>query len=421
VTLFSYARRSRFIRHNSIFFVGAIAVGALNYLYYPVMGRLLDTISFGEVQTLISLFVQSTIFLSVLGLVTVNIVANYRSVERRDMVVREFEQLALLISVALALLAIVFARQLAQFLHFHSVWPFVLLMIAMVLSVPFTFRSAFLRGKQRFGLVSTGNLVSAGGKLLFAILFVLLGFGTNGAIGGLVAAQLVAFGLVAYWATKVGLKQAGSGSIVRLPKLPIILPELRYALLVFIGSLIITLQYSIDIVVIKHYFDPHTAGIYAGVATVARIIFFATASIAMVLMSMVRIDADPGVNRKLGVKSVVLLVAVALPITLLCVINPHAVIQLLMGKDYISAADLLPRLSITVFIISLLNVIVSYYLALRRFAIAPLLLVGAGITYCLVLMQHATLSAVVNSLLIGSLSMLFILGMWMGAMRLRSL
>ncbi len=420
MTLFSYARRSRFIRHNGIFFVGAVAVGALNYLYYPVMGRLLDTVSFGEVQTLISLFVQSTIFLSVLGLVTVNIVANYRSEERRDMVIREFEQLALLISVGLAVLAIVFAGQLAHFLHFHSVWPFVLLMAAMVLSVPFTFRSAFLRGKQRFGLVSSGNLVGAGGKLLFALLFVLVGFGTNGAIGGLVAAQLVAFCLIAYWAAKAGLKKAVSGNIVRLPNLSIIVPELRYGLLVLLGSLVITLQYSIDIVVIKHYFDPHTAGVYAGVATVARTIFFATASIAMVLMSMVRLDATPEENRALGIKSMALLVVVALPITLLCIVKPELVVSVLMGKDYIAAASLLPRLSITVFIISLLNVIVSYYLALRRYAIAPLLLIGAGITYLLVMMRHATLSAVVNSLLIGSLSMLVIFGLWMGATRLRS-
>ncbi|HSX29409.1 MAG TPA: oligosaccharide flippase family protein [Candidatus Saccharimonadales bacterium] len=420
MSIFSYARSSNFIRHNGIFFFGAVAVGALNYVYYPVMGRLLDTISFGEVQTLISLFVQSTIFLSVLGLVTVNIVANYRSTEQRDMVVREFEQLALLISVVLAVVAVVFAGQLAHFLHFHSEWPFVLLMASMVVSVPFTFRSAFLRGRQQFGLVSAGNLISAGGKLLFAVLFVLLGFGTKGAIGGLAAAQLVAFGLIAYWATKAGLSRASSGSIIRLPKLPVILPELRYGMLVLIGSLIITLQYSIDIVVVKHYFDPHTAGLYAGVATVARTIFFATASIAMVLMSMVRLDAKPGVNRALGIKSVVMLVAVALPITIVCVVQPDLVVSTLMGKSYIGAASLLPRLSITIFVISLLNVIVSYYLALRRFAITPLLLVGATITYVLVLMRHATLGAVVNNLLIGSLSMLVIFGIWIGAMRVRS-
>ena len=66
-----HARRSRFLRHNSVFFISAVAVGALNYLYYPIMGRLLNTAQFGEVQTLISLFLQIAIFLSVLGLVTI--------------------------------------------------------------------------------------------------------------------------------------------------------------------------------------------------------------------------------------------------------------------------------------------------------------------------------------------------------------
>ena len=73
---------SAFLRHNAIFFVGAVAVGALNYLYYPILGRMLNIESFGEVQTLVSLFVQLQIFLTVMSQVTVNVVANYEDEDR---------------------------------------------------------------------------------------------------------------------------------------------------------------------------------------------------------------------------------------------------------------------------------------------------------------------------------------------------
>jgi O-antigen/teichoic acid export membrane protein len=92
VNMLHRARSSVFLRHNAIFFIGSVAVGLLNYLYYPVIGRLLSPVAFGEVQTLISLFLQVAIFLMVLGLVTINIVANYKSDTERDAVIFEFPE-----------------------------------------------------------------------------------------------------------------------------------------------------------------------------------------------------------------------------------------------------------------------------------------------------------------------------------------
>ncbi len=420
MNLIKHVRRSGFIRHNSIFFFGAAAVGALNYLYYPVMGRMLDTVSFGEVQTLISLFLQITIFLSVMGLVTINVVTNYTSDSLRNAVVMEFEKLALVISIILFVLTIIFGKQIAHFLHFNSSIPFLLLVLALIASVPLTFRSAFLRGKRKFGLASLGNIISAAGKLLFAILLVIAGFGTAGAIGGLVAAQIVACFAVASWARSHGLEREHSRWL-RLPDFKLLAPEFRYGFLVLVGSLIITMQYSLDVIVVKHFFDPHTAGLYAGVASVARIIFFATASVAMVLMSLVKINAPGTQNEKVLVKSLVLTALVGLPILVLCVATPTHITSVLMGKEYAEVAALLPRLAIAVFVVALLNVFVSYYLALRRYMVGPVLAIGALITYGLMFTHHNTLLDVVNSLLIGSLAMLAAIILWVGSRQAKEL
>ncbi len=53
-----------FLRHNAIFWSASLFVSFLNYLYYPVLGRLLDPTSFGETQTIISIFTQVDRFLS---------------------------------------------------------------------------------------------------------------------------------------------------------------------------------------------------------------------------------------------------------------------------------------------------------------------------------------------------------------------
>lgn len=421
MNLHKHAPRSGFLRNNSIFFVGAAAVGALNYLYYPVMGRLLDTVSFGEVQSLISLFLQITIFLTVMGLVTINVVTNYTSEKTRNAVVLEFEKLALLLSGILLVLTLIFGQAIARFLHFNSSLPFTLLVLALIVSVPFTFRGAFLRGKQKFGLASLGNIVSAGGKLGFAALLVVAGYGTAGAIGGLIVAQSLAFVVVAFWTAKLGLTRPEGWRWFVRPNVRLLAPELRYGLLVLVGSLIITLQYSLDVIVVKHFFDPQTAGLYAGIASVARIIFFLTASIAMVLMSLVKMHAPSAHNEKVLVKSLILTALVGLPVLGMCVLEPTRITTLLMGSTYAEAAWLLPRLATAVFIVALLNVFVSYYLALRRYMVAPVLAIGALATYTLMYVHHASLLDIVNSLLIGSLVMLAAVLVWIGSRQAKEL
>jgi O-antigen/teichoic acid export membrane protein len=405
-------RQSQFLRDNAIYLFGSVVVGVLNYLYYPVLGRLLPPAEFGEVQTLVSLFLQISIFLSVLGLITVNIVANYKDEHARNAVVLEFEKLAFAISIGLLVLTVVFQSAMRDFLHFESSWPFVLLMLSVVATVPFTFRGAYLRGHKKFGLSSISTIIGAGAKLAFSALLVVIGLGTAGAIGGLIMAQAVAAGYVAWWAIKLGLKRDETKKRRALPNFRILMPELRYGLLVLVGSLVITLQYSLDIIVVKHYFDAHTAGLYAGVASVARIIFFLTASIALVLMPSVRINQPPEQNRRLLFKSLLLFAALSIPTLLFFIGFPKFIVGLLMGSSYEPMAALLPKLGVAITVIALLNLFVSYYLALRRYGIAVVVLAGGLTTYGLMLAHHASPNAVVTSLLAGSLAMVVLLAAW---------
>lgn len=412
-------RSSAFLRHNLIFFVGSVATGALNYLYYPVLGRLLEPTAFGEVQALVSLFLQLSIFLTVLGLVTVNVVANYENKKQRNQVVFEFEKLALLVSLVVLAVVAVFSNQLRRFLQFETTWPFIILMMSIVASVPFMFRSSFLRGQQKFGVASLATLLGAGGKLLLSALLVAIGWGTAGAIGGIAVAQVIASAYAAWYAAKYGLRRLPESKRLALPNMRVLLPELKYGLLVLTGSLIVTLQYSIDIIVVKHYFDAHEAGLYAGISSVARIIFFLTASISLVLLPSIKLRQSAKQNQQLLVKSIALLVLVGVPVLLVFMAAPKFVVGLLMGHGYSVYAAILPKLSLAIFIISLMNLFVSYYIALRRYAIAFVVIIGAVVTYTLMAGHHSSLGAVVDSLLFGSITMMGLLGVWVGSSKLR--
>ncbi len=189
-------------------------------------------------------------------------------------------------------------------------------------------------------------------------------------------------------------------------------PEFKYAGLVLMGSLTITALYSIDIVFVKHHFDAHTAGLYAGIATVARIIFFLTGSIALVLLPAIKLSNTVRQNKQTLQKSLYLLVGIGGSALAVFWFLPELVVRLLMGREYLEYVSLLPWLSLVIFVVSVLNLFVLYYMALRRYAIGFIAIAGLLITCALVGVNHDSLRAVVDSMLYGTLAMAGMIGIW---------
>lgn len=387
-----------------IFFAGSVLVGALNYLYYPLIGRLVSPAAFGEIQTLVSLFLQFTIFLNVLGMITVNIMANYTNKEKAHKLIVELEKFAAYLSLFLLAFSLLGGEMLRQMLQFDSSLPFAALALALMVSIPLTFRSAYARSQKKFGIAVASQLIGSVSKLVFSAGLVIIGLGTLGAIGGIVAAQFIAFLYAARWAGRLGFLRPKNTNYASLPDIRTILPELKYAGLVFIGLLSITLLMSVDMLIVKYFFDAETAGLYAGIATVGRIIFFLSAPIAQVLMPSIKIQQNSASNRKLLIKSLGLTILVTSPVLLVCILLPETVVNILMGPTYKNYAHLLPFLSSAIFLLSLMNLLCMYSLSLRRKALAFISGIGSLCTIAAMLIWHTSVDTIIWSLFIGSLA-----------------
>lgn len=396
---------SDFLRYNAIFFAGSLGISALNYLYYPVLGRLLPPAQFGEVQALVSLFLQATIFLSVITNVAVSVVANQPDEATRGRIVIELERVSTAVMLGAVLLALLAIGPITRFLQFEDPWPIVMLGVSLVASVPLALRQAYLRGVNAFGRLSVAGAIAAGLKLIASAAFVLIGFGTTGALGGLVAAQLVAFAYSLHAARELGLTTR-LGRLWRRPDLALLRPHVPYAVLVLIVSLVTTTQFSFDIVLMKHLFPADVAGAYAGVATVARILFFLTGSIAAVLLSNVKLGGNKAANRRLLVRSLGLHLSLSVPVLAVFSVVPEFVIRLLVGGRYLDFAPLLPELSLAIFMTALANLVLTYQLALRRWAAAVSAVAGALTTLVLASTSHDSPRHIITAMLAGSVVML---------------
>lgn len=399
----SKLRQSHFLKHNAIFLVGSVAVGALNYIYYPILGRLLPPAAFGEIQVLVSLFLQFTIFLNVLTLITVNIAVNYKDSEKAHRMIFELEKLASYFALGILAFSIIAGEFLRSSLKFDSMLPFIALALAMVSSIPLTFRSAYARGQKKFGVASVSQLIGASIKIVFSAMLVILGLGVTGAVLGIVAAQFVAFLYAARWAARLGFQRPKDTSYATLPDLALVLPELKYASIAFVGLLTITLMMSVDVIAAKYYFDARTAGLYAGIATVARIVFFLAAPIAQVLMPLVKIDKPPQENRRLLLKSLGLTGVICGSFVAVCALMPEFIVKTLMGVDYITSAHILPVLALAICIISITNLIGMYYLALRRKMVMVIGIIGFVATLSFMVMWHDSMQSLAKSMLLASI------------------
>jgi O-antigen/teichoic acid export membrane protein len=404
-------RSSAFLRHNAIYFFGSLAASAINYLYYPVLGHLLKLADYGEVQALVALSLQMAIFITVLSQVTVNVAATYNEMDKRR-VAFELEKLALFISLLVFIVGSIFSWKLRDFFNFSSIWPFIVLLVMLVVTGPSSFRAAYLNGHKKFGITALYNILIAASRLVFSVLFVLIGWGAIGAIFGLVIAQILAFIYTAYQAQKLGFGDVPGLKYLSMPDLRLVLPELKYGLFVFASSMGITLMSSMDIFVVKHYFDVTTAGRYAGVSAVARILFILTAPIAQVLLPSVRKTRPARENYNYLIRSLALLTGIGGVVLLGFTLLPHFVIGVLMGGNYTPYSNLLPMLSLAMFMMSVLNLIIYYHIALRHYQMCVIVIAGMVVTATLMALSHSSLLLIIHNLVWGSVAMLGLFLAW---------
>jgi O-antigen/teichoic acid export membrane protein len=409
-TNFKRATSSPFLRYNAIAFVGSIGVAALNYLYYPVIGRLLHPADFGEVQAITSIYLQAVVFMSVFNVVIISLVNKYPDSDTQNRLIAELEKVALVITFAVMVILFVSSAGIASFFKFGSVYPLLLLLLALSLSVPSTFRMAFLQGKRRFGPAAASGAISAAGKLLLGTVLVVAGWRAFGAILGIVVAQLLALVYLILNVRRRGWIRPTDYKRVRLPDLKLIRPELYFAVLVLGTTVCFNLFLSLDILAVKHWFAPTTAGLYGGIETLGRIVFYVNGSVAAVLLATVSNARSSADNRRTFYRSAILSITLGLAVMLVFLIAPRLVVTFLMGRKFLFFVNLLPLLGLFAFLASMINLVNMYYLAQRKWFIAIVSVLGLAATFIILAVSHATPRQIVIGLNSGALLTLVLIG-----------
>jgi O-antigen/teichoic acid export membrane protein len=119
--------------------------------------------------------------------------------------------------------------------------------------------------------------------------------------------------------------------------------------------------------IVKHFFSAESAGQYAALALIGRIVFFATWSVVTTLFPIVAQKQQRGeAHRHLLGMSLGLVTGVSVAIIIVTYVMPDLIVRVLFGQAYLAISELLWLYAIATMLYALSNVFINYHLSIGR-------------------------------------------------------
>jgi O-antigen/teichoic acid export membrane protein len=376
---------------GAILFISTTIVNGGNYLFNLILGRWLGPAAFADLSLIVTIMLMITFVTITYQLTSAKFAAKYSAAEDQAELAglrRFLGKNAWIIGIILALILGAGAPVWQKFFHTQSLWPFVILSIGLPIYFVQGVDRGILQGQMRFGILSLSYQAEMWVRLVTAVLFVAIGWSINGAVGGITLSFFATWLVARKAKDKLDSKQSLTNTeqtAVKLFAWPVIISQLSQILI-----------NNSDILIVKRFFISEEAGLYAALALIGRIVFFATWSVVTVLFPIVAQKHQKGEpHRHMLAISLGLVGAISLIIMLAAIIMPETIINILFGSAYLSVAPLLWLYALATTLYAMANVVINYRLSTNNGLGTTLALFG-GVTQVVGLwLFHATLRQVV--------------------------
>jgi O-antigen/teichoic acid export membrane protein len=170
-----------------------------------------------------------------------------------------------------------------------------------------------------------------------------------------------------------------------------------YSIPIFIMSISTNSMYMSDVILAKHFFDPHLSGIYASLSTLGRIIFYGTAPVSAVMFPLIsKSFAKKGNYRKIFFLSLLLTLSLCLGILTIYYLFPKLVIGLLYGSGYIEGVRYLVWFGLFMAVFTIDTLILNYFLSRNVTKPVYLSLIASIVQVIVIWFFHSSILEVVR-------------------------
>ncbi|MCL4415608.1 MAG: oligosaccharide flippase family protein [Actinobacteria bacterium] len=393
--LFKRVLNHELVSGSFYIFAGSMVSNILAFLLNLFLARSLSYADYAIFASLLSVITLASIPAGSINTIIVKFATDYfvnKQNEKLKALYVMFFKFILGFSIGIALLFAVLSIPISQYLHIDNLWY--VIVSGFVISVFFLsiLNTAFLQSLLKFKFIAFVNAFGGVLKLFFGIILVILGYK---AFSGLWAIFFMTFGMyILAFLPLIKLLKTKSSKKLTLQTSGIT----SYAVPAFITVLFLTSFTSTDVILVKHFFDPHLAGFYAGLSLMGKVIFYFTAPISMVMFPLLVKRHAKGVGfNNLFYLALILVILPSVFITSFYFVNPKFVINLFLGgRDYLYVAPYLGLFGLYLTVFSMVNVCVNFFLSLNKTNISFLVVSAAILQIILIYIFHSSFYQVIS-------------------------
>jgi O-antigen/teichoic acid export membrane protein len=392
--------KSDLIRHGILVFAATMLVNVLGYAYHFAISRHIGVVQYGVLSALNAAIMISTVIGVVLTTVVVKYAAEFRALDDRAHLAALARQVGIygtLGGIAVMLGGMALAVPIAAFLNISNVAAVALTMVIVGFSVTNPGLRAIFQGTEDFNRYSISIVMESTLKAALGIGLVFAGFGVVGAFGGWAAGSLTAF---AYNLFTIRRRFARvEGVPVRFDVTRLVRTTANVAL----ATLMLTVISYADVLLVKHFADPTTAGLYGALSLSGKILLFLVGFVPTVLLPKATRKAMRG-HSPAGVflQALGLSVAMSGAGLVFYYFFPALVVTRLAGAAFAPAASYVFGYGFAMVLLAGLNLVVTYKIGLHRFDfIVPLAVCTVG-EIVGISVYHASLADVIAVLIAGN-------------------
>lgn len=377
-------------KHSTVVLAGSMGANVAGWLYHLFVGRILGTEGYGELAALLSLFYILNVPSSVIQTVMVKffsvLKAKNEHGQARFLIRVATIKILLLEGIGMVFI-LFFSQAVATFLHIASQWYIVWLYLIFATFMVGIVNGSAIQGFQLFTASSVLITIGMTLRLVFGTVFAYFGVGWT--LVSNIFSNIIGYGL-----SFIPLRFFAS-----TPEKPLTINRkevLGFSVPALITTLGITLLFSQDVLLVKHYFTSHDAGIYASLSVLGKVLFYATGAVSFVLFPVVseRNASGKGHTRLVAV-GLFIIGLVCIGLTAFYFIAPQIVL-LAFGKAFFGATQYMGTFAIFMSFFSLSSILIQTLLALDKVNVWIITSVCALLQAILLVLFHNTISQVIG-------------------------
>lgn len=378
-----------FFAGSAVMVVGSNLFNAGQWLYHLIVARLLGPSLYGELAAIISLIGLLVIVQQALGLSIVKFISAGKKRKETQNLIQWMNNWGIKIGLAMAVFTLVISSFLTKFLHITDSLVTVALAPALLLFIVVQVHRSVLQGLLRFGRFVNSLLLEVSIKIVLSVALIISGYAVFGAM-----ASLLISALLAWFFTRFSLKEFLSRP---KGKRPDIAPLLKYSIPVFAHGLALTSFYSTDVILVKHFFPAHDAGIYASLAVLGRAAFFAASPVVHVMFPLVsKRHAHGQPYHKIFYLSALLIGTIAVAVAAVYFLFPRLAVGLLYGAEFLEGAPFLWWFAAFMGLLVFAMLFTQFYLSIGKTKVVWLFVLAAILQIVLIWFIHPDILTVIQ-------------------------